>query len=64
MFCNRTKEFLRANDVPFTDRDITTDESAMADLEKLGVMTTPVTVIDGQTVIGYDVPRFKALLGL
>jgi len=50
--------------VPFTDRDISTDESAMADLEKLGVMTTPVTVIDGQTVVGYDVPRFKALLGL
>ena len=50
--------------MPFTDRDISTDESAMADLEKLGVMTTPVTVIDGQTVIGYDVPRFKTLLDL
>jgi hypothetical protein len=30
----------------------------------LGVMTTPVTVIDGQMVIGFDVPRFKTLLGL
>jgi glutaredoxin len=64
MFCNRTKEFLRTNRVTFTDRDIMTDASAFADLEKLGVMTTPVTVVDGQTVIGYDVPRLKALLGL
>ena len=64
MFCNRTKEFLRTNGVTFADRDITTDASALADLEKLGVMTTPVTVVDGQTVIGYDVPRLRALLGL
>ena len=64
MFCKRAKEFLRANNVPFTDRDITTDDGALADMEKLGVMTTPVTVIDGQTVIGYDVPRFKTLLDL
>jgi hypothetical protein len=33
-------------------------------LEKLGVMTTPVTVVDGQTVIGYDMSRLKTLLGL
>jgi len=48
----------------FTDRDITHDESALAELEKLGVMTTPVVVVDGQTVIGYDTKRLAALLGL
>jgi len=64
MFCNRTKEFLREHNVAFTDRDITTDESAFAELQKLGVMTTPVTVVDGQMVIGYDVERLKTLLGL
>jgi hypothetical protein len=36
----------------------------MADLEKLDVMTTPVTVVDDQTVIGFDLNRLKALLGL
>jgi len=64
MFCQRTKEFLRQNQIVFTERDITTDASALAELEKLGVLTTPVTVVDGQPVIGYDVNRFKALLGL
>ncbi|OLE85182.1 MAG: hypothetical protein AUF76_01420 [Acidobacteria bacterium 13_1_20CM_2_65_9] len=64
MFCNRTKEFLRTHNVPFTDRDLTRDESALAELEKLGVMTTPVTVVDGQTVVGYDVKRLSELLGL
>jgi glutaredoxin len=64
MFCNRVKEFLRQQHVAFTDRDITSDDSAVAELEKLGVMTTPVTVVDGQTVVGYDVARLKALLSI
>lgn len=64
MFCARVKEFLRKNNIPFIGRDITTGDGAMAEFEKLGVMTTPVTVIDGATVIGYDLNRLKALLGV
>jgi glutaredoxin len=64
MFCARVKEFLRQNNIAFTDRDITSDESALTELEKLGVMTTPVTVVDGEKVIGYDLNRLKALLNL
>lgn len=63
MFCQRVKEFLRQQNIPFTDRDITSDESALAELEKLGVMTTPVTVVDGENIIGYDVNKLKSLLG-
>jgi hypothetical protein len=33
-------------------------------LEKLGVMTTPVMVVDGEIVVGYDVDRLKRLLSL
>jgi hypothetical protein len=36
----------------------------MAELERLGVATTPVTVIDGEVVIGFDRKRLSALLGL
>jgi glutaredoxin len=64
MFCARVKEFLRKNNIAFTDRDITSDETALEELEHLGVMTTPVTVVDGEKVIGYDVNRLKALLGV
>ena len=38
------------------------DESALAELEQLGVFTTPVTVIDGEVVIGFDRERLDALL--
>ncbi len=62
MFCARVKEFLRNNNVAFTDRDILSDESALAELERLGVMTTPVIVVDGEKVIGYNVNRLRSLL--
>ena len=64
MFCNRTKEFLRKHNVTFAERDITRDEAALAELGRLGVMTTPVTVVDGETVVGYDSKRLATLLGL
>ena len=64
MFCRRVKEFLLKHNVAFTDRDITTDEAALAELEKLGVLTTPVTAVDGQTIVGYDLPRLTAALDL
>ncbi len=64
MFCRRVKEFLHQHNVAFTDRDITKDEAALAELEKLGVLTTPVTVVDGETIVGYDLPQLTAALGL
>ncbi len=38
------------------------DQSAMDELVKLGVLTTPVTVIDGEIVVGFDRARFDKLL--
>jgi glutaredoxin len=62
MFCNKVKEFLSQNNIDFTDRDLTKDESALAELEKLGYMTTPVTVIDGEAIVGFDRARLEKLL--
>jgi glutaredoxin len=64
MFCGKVKEFLSQNKIEFTDRNIAADETALNELEKLGYMTTPVTVIDGQVVVGFDVPRLRSLLEL
>ncbi len=63
MFCGKAKEFLSQRNIDFVDRDVTSDESALADLEKLGYMTTPVTVIDGEAVVGFDRPKLEKLLG-
>jgi len=62
MFCNRVKEFLSQQGIAFVERDVAQDETAVSELERLGVMTTPVTVIDGEVVIGFDRERLTALL--
>jgi glutaredoxin len=64
MFCGKVKEFLSQNKVEFTDRNIAADETALSELERLGYMPTPVTVIDGEVVVGFDVPKLRTLLHL
>ncbi|HLG99292.1 MAG TPA: glutaredoxin family protein [Bryobacteraceae bacterium] len=58
------KEFLSQNKIEFVDRNIAADDAALSELEKLGYMTTPVTMIDGQIVVGFDLPKLRAALGL
>jgi glutaredoxin len=62
MFCAKVKEFLSQNKIEFVDRNIAADEAALAELEKLGYMTTPVTVVDGQVVVGFDRDKLQKLL--
>ena len=62
MFCDRVKEFLSQNGIEFTERDVVGDDRAIAELEDLGYMTTPVTVIDGEVVVGFDRDRLERLL--
>ncbi len=63
MFCSRVKEFLSQKGITFAERDVSQDENALAELEILGFMATPVTVIDGETVVGFDKARLSKLLG-
>jgi glutaredoxin len=56
------KEFLSQNKIEFVDRNIAADEAALNELEKFGYMTTPVTVIDSQVVVGFDLPKLRTLL--
>ena len=62
MFCGKVKEFLSQNNIAFTERNIATDETALAELETLGYMTTPVTLIGDAVVVGFDRPKLEDLL--
>ncbi|MBI2899809.1 MAG: glutaredoxin family protein [Planctomycetes bacterium] len=58
------KQFLTAKGVPFTTRDISEDEQAMKELERLGVAQVPVIVVDGEVVVGYDRTKLQKALGI
>lgn len=64
MFCRKVEEFLATHAIPFQSRNVAEDATAMEDLMRLGVATTPVAVIDGAMVIGFDPKRLANLLGL
>jgi glutaredoxin 3 len=64
MFCNRTKEFLSQHGIAFEERDVSSDESALDELQKRGLMTTPVTLVDDEAVVGFDRAKLAKLLGL
>ena len=64
MFCDQAKEYLSQKGITFQERDIAQDPGALAELKKLGYMTTTVIVIDGSPIVGFDADKIdKALRG-
>ena len=56
MFCGKVKEYLSQKQIHFDEKDITKDPSAISELQKVGFMTTPVTVVEDKVIVGFDVP--------
>jgi len=62
--CNREKEFLSQKGIDFVDKNVREDEQALKELLGMGYQSTPVTLVDGEAVIGFDQARIEELLGL
>ncbi len=58
------KEFLHQKGVPFVEKDVSQDETALNELMEKGFAATPVTMIDGEAVVGFNRQRLEQLLGL
>ena len=57
------KEILSQRGVSFQERDVSINNSYVQELVKSsGQMGVPVTIIDGQTVIGFDRGRLEQIL--
>ena len=59
-----TEEFLSEKGVTFEIKDIINDSMAMAELVEIGSLTTPVTVIDGEVVVGFNRKKLEELLAV
>ena len=46
----------------FVAKNIREDQQALDELLKLGVRATPVTLIDGEMIVGFDRNRLEQLL--
>lgn len=63
-YCRSVKEFLRQVGVDYEELDLSHDKAGQAFMKLRGYTGLPVTVIDGEEIVGYDMPRIKAALGL
>ena len=54
-FCHHAKDFLKENNIKFTDVDVSTDQDKAKEMvEKSGQMGVPVLDIDGEIIVGFD----------
>ena len=46
------------------DKNVREDPEALKELLAMGYQSTPVTLIDGEAVVGFDTEKIEKLLGL
>jgi glutaredoxin-like YruB-family protein len=64
-FCSMAKNFLKENNIEFTDYDVATDqEKGKEMIDKSGQTGVPVLDIEGTIIVGFDVEKIKAALDL
>ncbi|NLZ24316.1 NrdH-redoxin [Candidatus Dojkabacteria bacterium] len=64
-YCYTVKGFLEDNNLEYEEIDIYNDEEGYDRMKEISNQdSVPVTVIDGEIVLGWDKKRFKDLLGI
>jgi len=64
-WCKKTKEFLKANKVSFTTKDVgSSKKNAQEMFKKSGQQGVPVTDINGTIITGFSEGKLKRALGL
>ncbi|MDO5017900.1 MAG: glutaredoxin family protein [Lagierella massiliensis] len=61
-YCVAAKDFLKSNDIEFTERNISTDTEARMELMKMGHMGVPVIIVENEEIVGFDEPKLRQLL--
>ena len=63
-YCKKLKEFLGQKGIQYSEKDVAQDPQAYEELAATGRMSTPLTRIDGEIVVGFDRKKLETLLGL
>lgn len=54
-YCRQAKEYFKNKNVPFSDKDVTTDQNALQEMiERSDQRGVPVIIIDGELIVGFD----------
>ncbi|MFP4400539.1 MAG: glutaredoxin family protein [Candidatus Woesearchaeota archaeon] len=62
-FCIIVKKFLERNEISFIAKDISKDKKAKEEMKNIsGQENVPVTDVDGNIIIGYNIQKLKEAL--
>ena len=62
-YCKMVKDHLSSKGVNYQNFDVSKDKAALEEMVKLsGQMGVPVTVINGEVIVGFDKNRIDSLL--
>ena len=65
MYCNLLKDFLKENDVEFTEINVAEDEEKRNYIvEKSGQMGVPVTIIGDEVIVGFNQAKISEILNI
>ena len=57
-------EFLSQKGVEFVEKNVRADKAALKELIDMGYQSTPVTIVDGEAVVGFDQIKIMELIGI
>lgn len=61
--CEQVKKFLRERKIPFIEKDIFQDMTAIKELRDLGHVTVPVTRVGSEVIVGLDLGALERRFG-
>ena len=57
-------EFLSQKGVEFVEKNVRADKAALKELIDMGYQSTPVTIVDGEAVVGFDQIKIMELIDI
>lgn len=62
-YCDQAKDYLRANNVPFEEKDVASDRAAaMEMIRRSGQQGVPVIATADEVILGFDKPKLARLV--
>lgn len=62
--CRMLKKFLNDERIVFEEFNVNEDEKALNTIKEMGISTVPVTMIDGEVILGFNISQIRELLGI
>ncbi|WP_099192433.1 glutaredoxin family protein [Tepidibacter mesophilus] len=61
-YCTMAKDYFNKNDLEYIEYNISEDAASRKRLMKMGYMSVPVILIEGEEVLGFDKDKVEKML--